>query len=96
MKSVAFAVVAAIGLLATTSARADWFGAPSAFGFDGSFYYPGGSYRPSPYVVAGWGDDGYQDQRRYWGGPFWVDYRGYNPPYESYSLPRHRRWKHAH
>jgi hypothetical protein len=87
--------VVAAGLLAMSPARADWFGGPFGFGFD-SPYHPGGPYRGSPYVVSGWGDDGYRDQRRYWGGPFWVDYRGHHPPYESYGIRKHRKRHRSH
>jgi hypothetical protein len=87
MRALILAAVAATGLLAATPSQADWFG---PLWFDGA-YYPGGPYYNGASIVAGWGDDGFQDQHRYWGGPFWVDCRGYRPPYDSYNARTHRR-----
>jgi hypothetical protein len=78
MKAFASGVVAVIALATAPSARADfWFGA--------GVLHDRPSYG-SPYLVAGFGDDNYRGQRRYWGGPYWVDCSGYNPPFETYRL----------
>jgi hypothetical protein len=79
MKAFAWALVAAIGLGMAPPAKADfWFEEPSF----GAVPYRG-AYHGGPYVVVGYGDDNYDGQRRYWGGPFWVEC-GYNPPFETY------------
>ena len=95
MRIVTLAALAAIGWLAATPVKADWttswpFAPPFGFGYDGTHYYSGTYYRARPYVVTGFGDDGFAGQRRYWGGPFFVERRGFHPPYESYAAPRYR------
>jgi hypothetical protein len=82
MKAFALGMVAAIGLGAASSAKADfWFDGPSF----GSAVHDG-RHHGGPYVVAGFGDDSYRGQRRYWGGPYWIDCPGYNPPFETYRM----------
>ena len=86
MRKLALLAAASIGLLAATAdARAfdlpiwsDW-----GPGF-GSWHYDPGQPKGTQSTVAGRGDDLSQDQRRYWGGPFFVDQRGFRPPYQSY------------
>ena len=84
MKTLALAVVAAIGLGAATSAQAGvWFDGPP--GFDAPSY--GGPHGGGPYVVAGFGDDNPLGQPRYWGGPYWTMCRGPYPPFQTYRIP---------
>jgi hypothetical protein len=84
MKTLALAVVAAIGLGAATSAQAGvWFNGPS--GFDAPSY--GGPHGGGPYFVAGFGDDNHLGQPRYWGGPYWTMCRGTHPPFQTYRIP---------
>ena len=70
MKAFALAALAAIGWGTAPSARADvWFdNPPSGFGVPDASPHHGG-----PYFVAGFGDDNHVSQRRYWGGPYWVE-----------------------
>jgi hypothetical protein len=78
MKVLALAVVAAIGLGAAPSAKAGvWFDGPSY----------GGPHGGGPYFVAGFGDDNYLGQPRYWGGPYWTTCRGIHPPFQTYRIP---------
>jgi hypothetical protein len=78
MKALALAAVAVIGLGTAASAQAGvWF--------DGASY--GGSHGGGPYFVAGFGDDNYLRQPRYWGGPYWTICRGINPPFQTYRIP---------
>jgi hypothetical protein len=92
MKAIALPAVAVIGLLTATAAKADpWSGGP----FFMFAPYNNGQHHSVPYFVAGWGDDNYEKQRRYWGGPFWVENCGDDRPYETYtSSPRHCRIAH--
>jgi hypothetical protein len=78
MKTLALAVVAAIGLGAATSAQAGgWFDGPSY----------GGPRGGGPYFVAGFGDDNHLGQPRYWGGPYWTICGGTHPPFQTYRIP---------
>ena len=84
MKTLALAVVAAIGMGAATSAQAGvWFDGP--FGFDAPSY--GGPRGGGPYFVAGFGDDNHLGQPRYWGGPYWTICGGTHPPFQTYRIP---------
>ena len=81
MKAIAL-IVAATGLT-VTAAKADvWF-------------YPAPVYvsHRAPYVVTFPGDVA-PAGRPYWGGPFWTDCRGIDPPYDSYQpvMRSCRRW----
>jgi hypothetical protein len=78
MKTLALAVVAAIGLGAATSAQAGgWLDGPSY----------GGPRGGGPYFVAGFGDDNHLGQPRYWGGPYWTICGGTHPPFQTYRIP---------
>jgi hypothetical protein len=83
MKALALAVVAAIGLGAAPAAKAEFWSDGPSFGFAASYDRP---YHGGPYFVAGFGDDHSGGRRRYWGGPYWVDCKGYNPPFETYRM----------
>jgi hypothetical protein len=77
------AIVAAIGLGYAPCAKAE-------FWLDGnrssSAALYGGAYHGGPYFVAGYGDDNYGGQRRYWGGPYFAACYGNNPPFETYRM----------
>lgn len=77
MKVLALAVVAAIGLWTASAQAGVWF--------DGPAY--GGPHGGGPYFVAGFGDDNYLGQPRYWGGPYWTTCRGIHPPFQTYRIP---------
>jgi hypothetical protein len=83
MKGLALAVVGAIGLGATPAAKAD-------FWLEGRSFGPAapdaGAYHDGPYVVAGFGDESLGAPRRYWGGPYWTECSGNNPPFETWSM----------
>jgi len=82
MKAFALAVVTAVALASGPSATADnWFDEPA---FRATSRYDG--HHGGPYYVAGYGDDSLGRPRRYWGGPYWVSCRGYNPPFETYRM----------
>jgi hypothetical protein len=90
MRTVAL-IAAALALLAAPAARAEIYTFSDWGPGFGSWHYDPGQPRGGPSIVAGWGDDlSDGPHRRYWGGPFFVDRRGYHPPYESYRLPGHR------
>ncbi len=94
MRAVALIAACTIGLCAVPAAKAEIYTFTDWGPGFGSWHYDPGQPRGSAYVVAGWGDDLTQDldhgQRRYWGGPFFVDKRGYHPPYQSYGFAGHR------
>jgi hypothetical protein len=77
MKFLALAMVAAIGLGAASAQAGVWFDGPSY----------GGPHGGGPYFVAGFGDDNYLGQPRYWGGPYWTTCRGIHPPFQTYRIP---------
>ncbi len=77
MKVLALAVVVAIGLWTASAQAGVWF--------DGPAY--GGPHGGGPYFVAGFGDDNYLGQPRYWGGPYWTTCRGIHPPFQTYRIP---------
>jgi hypothetical protein len=84
MKALALAMIVTIGLGAAPSAQADvWFDGP--FGWGAPSY--GGPHAGGPYFVAGFGDDNYLGQPRYWGGPYWTMCRGTHPPFQTYRIP---------
>ena len=84
MKTLALAVVAAIGLGAAASAQAGvWFDGPSGFAAP----YADGPHGGGPYFVAGFGDDNHLGLPRYWGGPYWTMCRAPNPPFQTYRIP---------
>jgi hypothetical protein len=90
MKALALATLAVIGLAALPSAKADyWNGSPS-FWFDdatyGGFRHYGSPHSGGPYFIAGFGDDNYPGERRYWGGPYWTECSGRHPPFETYRM----------
>jgi hypothetical protein len=90
MRAVALIAACTIGLCAVPAAKAEIYTFTDWGPGFGSWHYDPGQPRGSASVVAGWGDDLSQDQRRYWGGPFFVDKRGYHPPYQSYGFAGHR------
>jgi len=77
MKFLALAMVAAIGLGAASAQAGVWFDGPSY----------GGPHGGGPYFVAGFGDDNYPGQPRYWGDPYWTTCRGIHPPFQTYRIP---------
>jgi hypothetical protein len=83
MRACTLAIVAAIGLGYAPCAKAE-------FWLDGnrssSAALYGGAYHGGPYFVAGYGDDNYGGQRRYWGGPYFAACYGNNPPFETYRM----------
>jgi hypothetical protein len=84
VKTLALAIVAAIGLGAAPFAQAGvWFEGSSVFGAPSY----GGPHGGGPYFVAGFGDDNHLGQPRYWGGPYWTMCGGMHPPFQTYRIP---------
>jgi hypothetical protein len=87
MRTVVLITAACVGLLAATTAKAEFPEFPIwsdwGPGF-GTWHYDPGQPKHTMSTVAGWGDDLSEGQHRYWGGPYFVDRRGHHPPYESY------------
>ena len=82
MKTIALAFVAAIGLGAGPSAKADfWFDPPPGFGVPDRPEYRGG-----PYFVSGFGNEHANIPHRYWGGSYFVSCSGVSPPFETYRM----------